>query len=1066
MCLNERIKKGGLNLHNDLTFFTNEPERNLYERFNKILNSNTQFFDILVGYFRISGFYRLYPAMENVEKIRVLVGINADKKIAFLVKEGGLEARQETFSYKEVKNDISRRIIKEFETSDDTFEVNQGIQKFIEWIKTGKMEVRVYPEEKIHAKVYIMRKDMKKVPDTYGSVITGSSNFSESGLINNLEFNVELKDSRDVEFALDHFEKLWMVSVPLSDTYIGTVEDNTWFKKDITPYELYLKTLYEYFREELDFDREEVEESLLPKGYLRLQYQYDAVVQARKILDKYNGVFISDVVGLGKTYVCAMLAKSLNTQKILIICPPVLVDYWRSVMEEFGVIAEVESLGKLDNIISDGAIKYEYVFIDEAHRFRNQNTERFKKLHEICFNKKVILITATPINNYSSDIENQIYLFQSKQNSTIIPGYKNIGLFFKQLDKELKKYDKGTVEYYNQLKRNSEEIRDKVLRHIMIRRTRHEIMEYYSDDLKKQGLSFPTLETPRQIVYELDENLESLFLNTMEIIKKLTYSRYTPLLYLKCDKKYSSLKISQHNMSGFMKSILVKRLESSFFAFKMTLERFIQSYESFLNMCYEGTVYIGKKINVSDLLDIEDDEELLEVIDRNNIQKFDISEFNEEFIDSLESDLDMFRNLKKFWSDIKVDPKINILKKELKDNKLLINSKIIIFSESKETANYIGGELKKYYGERLVVHTGESSVKQKQEIEKSFNPKYVKSEHAYDILITTDVLSEGINLHQSNILINYDLPWNPTKIMQRVGRINRVGTVHDKIFVFNFFPTSQTTKHLPLKDRIIEKLQLFHDTLGEDFKYLSESEQVSSHKLYKQLTDNLAEEKDNFNSELRYIYELRGIRDSEPALYEKIIRIPDKSRVGKTSNIVNGDATITFFRKGLNKTFYKTESGETTQLNFINAIKYIESSKEECAEGLEKDYFRDLKRNKDAFLTTINDNKIFNQKSGGLSKADKDIIKILKAIVKYNHFIPVQKDQILKFLSVWENGNVSQKLSSDILKKLKSIKTPLEVFECITNSLPSTYLIDNKSQHLVELSSENEIILSCYIKKI
>lgn len=156
---------------------------------------------------------------------------------------------------------------------------------------------------------------MQKAPDTYGSVITGSSNFSEAGLQNNLEFNIELKDSRDVEFALERFEELWDKGVAVTEEYVEAVEKKTWLRNDITPYEIYLKTLYEFFKEEINADKDLLAENLLPEGYMRLQYQLDAVVQAKKILEAYNGVFISDVVGLGKTYICAMLAKSLKKGK-------------------------------------------------------------------------------------------------------------------------------------------------------------------------------------------------------------------------------------------------------------------------------------------------------------------------------------------------------------------------------------------------------------------------------------------------------------------------------------------------------------------------------------------------------------------------------------------------------------------------------------------------------------------------------------------------------------------------------------------------------------------------------
>jgi len=438
----------------------------------------------------------MYPSLETVDRIRVLVGLNVDRFTVKIIDRYKDELRYQTVSANEGKTVLSDMVESEFDAATPSEEIEKGVRVFIDWLKSGKLEMRMYTEAPIHAKVYIMRKDPDKVPDTFGSVITGSSNFSESGLLNNLEFNVELKDSPDVHFALDRFEKLWAKGVDVMETYIDSVEKKTWIRNDITPYQIYLKTLYEFFREEINADKETFD-TLLPDEYMRLQYQMDAVTQARQKLEAYNGVFISDVVGLGKTYICAMLANTLNraTYK-LFICPPVLVDYWKGVLQEFDVGRfDVVSLGKLDSVIERGTDKYGYVFIDEAHRFRNSSTDSFTKLHEICWGKKVVLISATPINNYTSDIENQIYLFQPKQGGTI-NSIKNLEGFFRGLNSDLHKFTRGTPMYMAQLRKNSEVIRDKLLREVMIRRTRSEIVQYYADDMEKQGLSFPKLGNP------------------------------------------------------------------------------------------------------------------------------------------------------------------------------------------------------------------------------------------------------------------------------------------------------------------------------------------------------------------------------------------------------------------------------------------------------------------------------------------------------------------------------------------------------------------------------------------
>ena len=1051
-------------LHNDLTFFTNEPERNLYDRFSKILQSNTQFFDVLVGYFRTSGFYRLYPAMQSLDKIRVLVGLNVDSKTIEIINQADQELKAETLSHKEAKEAFASVLEEEFISSEDTSSVEKGVLTFIKWLKEGKIEMRMYAEEPLHAKVYIMRKDITK-SDSFGSVITGSSNFSESGLKNNLEFNVELKDSRDVQFALEKFEELWAKSVDIKDIYQDTIEDKTWLKGNITPYEIYLKTLYEYFKEEINADKNALLDKLLPDGYMKLQYQLDAVTQAKKTLESYGGVFISDVVGLGKTYICAMLAKSLKKgHNKLIICPPVLVDYWDGVMKEFDVVADVISLGKLDQLTENPRKldRYDYIFIDEVHRFRNSNTEGYTKLHQICKDKKVVLISATPINNYSSDIENQIYLFQPKHSGSIIPNVKNLERFFARLNTELNKQQKGSTGYKQVLRKNSEKIRDQLLRHIMIRRTRKEIMEFYADDLSKQGLHFPKLGSPHQIVYTFDKETDEVFKETMRAIRNLDYARYTPLLYLKDNKKFSTLLAAQTNMSGFMKAILVKRLESSFYAFKMTLSRFILSYQQFIDMVKTGDVYISKKVNVYELLDNGDDNKLMKLVEDEKVQHFKSTDFTPLFLPSLERDLAVLKQLQGHWQTITSDPKLEQFKKQLSENPILNNTKILIFTESKETAHYLFNNLKVLFGDRLVVFSGDSSQHQKMEIEYSFNPKYeAEGRDRYDVLITTDVLAEGINLHRSNVLINYDLPWNPTRIMQRGGRINRVGSKHNQIYIFNFFPTSQTDAHLSLKDRIISKLQLFHDTLGEDFKYLSEDEEVNSHKLYDELMKNLDEDEEGINPELVYLAEIRKIRDNDLALFDKIKKLPLKAKTGKKSNKVSKNSTVSFIRKGALKKFFIC-SEDTSELTFLDAMRYIKADVSEKSYVVQENYFDHLSNNKLAFDDILTEELEVTIEKPAVGGNDAKVLKVLKAILKSRKFTDIEEQNIYKMIELWENGEIPSGITKQIIKDIKNIDDEVSAYNEIYDRIPDIYF-NNDKQHLQKKSVKKQVILSVYL---
>lgn len=1050
--------------YNDLTFFTNEENNTLYDRFNKILNNNVQFFDVLVGYFRSSGFYKMHESMDKVEKTRILVGLNLDKKSVEMIHTAHNEMQMDFISNKEAKDQYSKEVNVDIETSEDTKDVEIGIKKFIEFVKTGKLEIRVYPHHPIHAKVYIMRKDQEKSED-FGKVITGSSNFSNAGLLGQLEFNVELKDSRDVRFALDKFEDLWKESVDVTDEYIDQAE-NSWIREDITPYELFLKCLYEYFKEEINQDKLDGKALGLPPGFMELQYQLHAVTRAEKILETYNGVFLSDVVGLGKTYIGTMLAKRLRGRK-LIICPPVLQENWKRVIWEFDVSAKVESLGKLDSLLKMNPDSYDYVFIDEAHRFRNSDNNMYTKLHQICNGKKVVLISATPQNNYISDIANQIYLFQNRKNSNIIPNQKELEGFFKKLEKKLKKYDKGTPEYIEVSREVSTEIREKVLNNIMVRRTRKEIMKYYQKDLEAQGLTFPTLNTPEKIVYEFDNQVDVAFNKTLDIIKVLSYARYKSLTYLiDVPQKYKSLLVGQQNMGGFMKGILLKRLESSFYAFNNTLDRFIKSYEQFIEMYKSGTVYISKKYNVYDLMDNGDDEKLEFIVNKEDAFKFKSEEFINRFVEDLKRDLLNLKEIKHMWDPIENDPKLDKFISDLKNNKLLKKSKILIFTESKETAEYLKENIDKHFKNQTKLFTGGSKNRDRDIIQENFNPDVPQSEQKndYRILVTTDVLSEGISLHRANVIVNYDLPWNPTRIMQRVGRINRVGTKFNDIYVFNFFPSARVGEHMSLEENIASKIQAFHDTLGEDFKYLSEDEEVDTYgifgkNLYDKLNskDVLQEEDFDEDSTLKYLKIVRDLRDENEELFVKIKNYPKKIRSAK---YLDKDGTLTFFRKGYMKRFFISDENDSREMTFLDAMELMESDINEKHHNISNNYYENLQRNKEELVRVLHEESmdISPVRKEGKSH-DKTILKTLKALNSYPKFTDAEIVKIHKLIDVFEDGAIPSEIGKDIIKTLKDIKNPIEMFNTIWDLVPELYIKNAEPKE--ELKDYNtEVVLS------
>ena len=1074
-------------MNTDQTFFTNEPGSTLLDRFKKTLK-DVEYFDVLVGYFRTSGFHQLYESFESIAKIRILVGLNVDRKAYEIIDTAKSQSQLDFESHSKTKLLFIERTATEMEYSEDSYKMEMGIKKFLEFLTTDcpnkeqdianggngkKLEFRAYPSENIHAKVYISR--FHKEDRDFGRVVTGSSNFSESGLVSNREFNVELKNKADVDFALKQFEELWKNSVDISQGYIDTIQKKTWLNEDITPYELYLKMLYEYLKEDINLDQEI--ELNFPEGFLELDYQKQAVASAKKILDAYNGVFLADVVGLGKTFISALLAQQLPGGK-LIICPPVLKDYWEDTFFNFGISKfRVESIGKLEHILKEGIEKYDYIFIDEAHRFRNEYTQGFEKLHQICFGKKIILVSATPLNNTFQDIYSQLKLFQIPKKSTI-PGVPNLEKFFKHLMHNLKGYTKSEPEYLEVLKEGSREIRDKVLKYVMVRRTRREITNYFNADIEKRGLSFPDVEDPRRIIYQFDEKIGVIFSQTMELLKRFKYSRYTPLLYLK--KEVTEFeKQSQRNVGGFMKSMLVKRLESSFYAFRKTLDRFVASYEDFIDMFDKGTVLISKKVNVYDLLDEDNEEKILQLVEQQKVQKYDKDEFKAQFINDLNADRKLLEEIRDLWIDVDSDPKLETFINELKTNGELKNRKIIIFTESKETGDYLHKNLNRHFPSEVLFCSsngglfsdGRKNVTAARDmVKENFDPTHRVKKDELSILLSTDVLAEGVNLHRSNIVINYDLPWNPTKVLQRVGRVNRIGTEYKNIYIFNFFPTDQSDVHIRLEDNIKSKIQAFHDTLGEDARYLTEEEIISSHEifgdtLYKRLVSKKTyqgEEDEGERSELQYLKFIQDIRDNQPELFERIKRLPKKARSARRSDIKT-DRLVTFFRKGKLRKFFSSDGETSKELLFFEAVDLFECEPDTSRQKTPEQYYPMLDKNKAQFGLITSGEVLESKGSGGRSNESYVVGRLkVKEFQQHQGFTDDDEEYIRLVLRGYEDGVIPQNTTKRIKKEIEKEANPLKVLAILKKNIPYN-ILDFATLHQPVISTKREIILSEFL---
>lgn len=946
-------------------FFTNDGENTLLRKFEGIFDNNPEIarFDALVGYLRASGYFAIRPKLINVPAVRILVGINVDNIVEEYHKKGQLYLADAGKALKEFRDSLSADI----QNAHYSREVENGILQFVEDVISKRVEIRAHPTKRLHAKIYIF------LPDGFnehkpGHVITGSSNLTASGLgaqkdDQTYEFNALSHDYDDVKFAADEFEKLWCESVHVLPKDITEVTNNSFLRDDLTPFEIYYKLLIEYFGPAIEYDPNS--ETDLPEGFMRLAYQMDAVTQGFLLLQKHGGFFLSDVVGLGKTIIAILIAKKFfyhngfpgHLSETLIIVPPALRDGWLTTIEKFELKGvKVVSNGSLHKI--QNAQKYDLVIVDEAHKFRNDTAEAYDELQRICksrttrrfsdgsyYKKRVILVSATPLNNRPNDIKNQLLLFQDAKDSTLeVP---NLQRFFANRQKEFQKALKelSPEDARIEIQRIYELIRNKVVAEVTIRRTRTDLRDHddYRKDLDAQGITFPKLRPPEKILYPLSPALEKLYDETLaDLDAGLTYNRYRAIGALVPEKriKYQQAEQISSQLTRIMRTLLLKRLDSSFHAFTRSLIRFRDNTEAMVTMFKRGKIYIAPALNVSEFILEDREDELMEKIlvlqdSDPTLQICTPEDFAPDFLIGLEKDLAILKDLVKRWEGIEEDPKldefVHRLKTELLAPKINHSAakhgkpKLVVFSESKETTDYLVKQLEKQGFNKVLTIDSKNRKDRMPKVRANFDANVAAQEQEddYEIIISTEVLAEGVNLHRANVILNYDTPWNATRLMQRIGRINRIGTTASEVHIYNFFPTAKVDKDIELRKKALVKLQAFHSALGEDSQIYSTDEEVDNFGLFDK---DLEEEKDE---SLALLMELRKFRQQNPERFREIRNLPLRARVGRKDKLRTG-STITFVRNRRRDGFYYVLPDSTVEeLSFVEAARIFHANASE-----------------------------------------------------------------------------------------------------------------------------------------
>ena len=1046
-------------------FFTNRDGNTLMKEFEGMLENNPQIknLDAVVGFLRASGYFTLRPFLDNINKVRILIGIDVDKYIAHAHQRGELFFGAE----EQVKEECLRLLKQDIEQSNYSKQVEDGMLQMVQDMIDGKLELRAHPSKKIHAKFYILYPDNFN-QHTFGAAITGSSNLSGNGLgigdDKQYEFNVKLTQYDDVEFAKQEFELLWQEAegVPIDATDYQATLDKTYLKGDVTPYELYIKMLMEYFSDRvLAIDQDNPFD--MPEGYEKFEYQMDAVVEGYQKLIRYDGFFLADVVGLGKTVVATMIAKKFliengrDNTKILVVYPPAVEQNWKTTFKDFGIdkYTQFVSNGSLSKILDDdnynywNADEYDLVLVDEAHKFRNHTTGAFQQLQEICkmprvetgnipgYKKKVMLISATPMNNTPADLYYQILMFQDPRHCTI-DGVPNLTAFFSPLVVEFRKMRQQENFDLKQFKKLAERVRDRVIKPLTVRRTRTDIesISRYNKDIH----GFPKVAKPIKKEYELNDHLADLFEEAMQTLdKKLTYARYQAIAYLKPEVSnglYDNAELISRSLAGIRKNGLVKRLESSFYAFKISVENFRQANENMINMWENDRIFIAPDMDINKLYELgytddEIEEKLNEKAEDNPKNAvFTRNDFNPDYIDMLRKDQDLLDEMWLEWECIDDDDDSkfakfeDLLKHELFKKDRNPEGKVVVFSEAVDTIEYLSRRINR---KDVLVISAKNRSQLFKTIRENFDANWKLKKDDYNIILTSDVLAEGINLHRSNIIINYDTPWNATRLMQRIGRVNRIGSKSDTIYNYVFYPSRQGNKEIKLNQIALSKIQTFHTTFGEDNQIYS-TEEIIDRDLDKLFSEGLKREQEDHNLELPFYEELRNLFQQNRKEYKRIERLSLRSRTGRTPREVEGVTlsgdTLVFLKTNFRKVFYLVNEEQSRELSVLDALNYFKANPEENPVPRIERHHEHVEKALQAFMATKEEE--LHEEESNQSQRSNLGAQVTTAVSLINSMLPHIDDgdirlKLVQLKELAERGTITY-----IAKRLQRIQKDLQ----------------------------------------
>jgi len=761
--------------------------------------------DIASGFFNVSGFAKVKEELWQAAKqpsfnMRLLFG-----------KETPITENPDLANCIDIDTTLNEELAKLAITE----ETAKLIDNLIAFLKQSTVQIRKNPRRFNHAKCYIFDE----------AAVVGSSNFTGAGLATNIELNAILYQPSAQQKVQEWFERRWQEAQDAKQELIDLLE-NSKFGLPLEPYKMYMKFLYEYYKprlEELERERGRVVELTT--------FQEDAVHTAMRIIRKYNGVLIADSTGLGKTHIGLELLRefvAVRRKKALLIAPSqVLNTVWEPKLLDESIKTKnvtLESTGT-ESFHPEDYLDYDIALIDESHNYRSPSTNRHANLMKLLSagkKKQVILLTATPIHNTLMDLYHQLSLITAGDDTHFADlGITDLRRYFIAADRK-------------QLASGIEDI-IRLLDETMIRRTRQFIIENYTDALLNgEPVKFPK-RTLRKVEYSLTQLFGgAIYKQVLDTIDQLNLVPYRADSYLITVEEKQKFEIEHR--ATLQKIGLLKRFESSVEAIRKSIERLEKFYNYFAKALDQNKILDSKTFHKI-LMEIreegeENDEKFFEALEKAPLVPLTEEYKKQEMKKDIQGDLKLLEPLKISLTRIKpyADRKLIALKEQLVKDQVFETGgkKAVIFTQFVDTAKYIYNDLKESLKDKRVeLLTGETKPETRERLIREFAPiankaPYVEKE--IDVLVSTDILSEGQNLQDANYVINYDLPWNPMKIVQRAGRVDRLGSRHDTVTSAVFIPEKELEDLLGLLEKLETKIQKIAETIGIETTILGERE--------------------------------------------------------------------------------------------------------------------------------------------------------------------------------------------------------------------------------------------------